>query len=233
MENFGASNLLPVLIVVLAGTCISGCGDAGRVYLRKVIHSTSASIADIPTQTDTTGDYDSDDYANGTHYDDADNDDNVMSKDGDNDTDNRTGTYYDRDDNSARGYGHMADARDGQSIRALVKRYYDAAARQDGAAACSIIVANVARAVPMDLGRPPGPPYLHGSTCPEVMSKILKQNRGQLTRYAAALKIIDVRVNGDHALAILGFNGLPGRQLRFARENHTWRLEVLLDRELP
>jgi hypothetical protein len=219
--------VLSLSTVVLLCMSLSACGS------RRVTGSTftSTAIEAAPIQNTVTGDYDSDDYNNVAHSGDGDNDDS-KPQDRDNDSDNTTGSYYDRDD-TARRFGHAARASDKQAITALVRRYYAAAVAEDGAAGCSMIIAAVAKSVPEDLGRPPGPPYLRGTTCPAVVSKLFKQNRRQLAAYATALEVTSVRVEHDNGVAILGFKALPGRQVRLAREGGVWRFEALLDSELP
>jgi hypothetical protein len=192
----------------------------------------TSSVASVSSLGSLTGDYDNDDYTV-AHYGDGDNDDDHRPKDRDDDVDNKSGSYFDSDDNSVRRYGHGASVADEKAITALVKRYFAAAVAQDGAAGCSMIISTLAGSVAESFGRPPGPPYLRGDTCAAVMSKVFKLNRKQLSAYAASLKVAGVRVNGDHGVAVLSFRALPARQIRVEREGALWKLEVLVDSELP
>jgi hypothetical protein len=217
-----------VALAVSALFCLGAvaCGSAGKVH-RSTSHTvTVSSLGSL------TGDYDNDDYTV-AHTGDGDSDDNHRPKDRDNDTDNKSGSYYDADDNVVRRYGHAADAVDEQAITALVKRYFAAAVAHDGAAGCSMILSTIARSIPEDIGRPPGEPYLRGDTCAAVLSKVFTLNSKQLGAYAAALEITGVRVDRDQGMAVLGFKTLPGREIPLAREAGTWKIAGLLDRELP
>jgi hypothetical protein len=206
---------------------VLACADA-----RKDTRPISTTASSIPLQKTITGDYDYDDYTNAPPSNDGDNDDDHTPKDRDNDSDNPTDHYYDKDDNQIRFFGHSAGTSDRHAIITLVKRYYATAVIEDGSTACKMIIVSLARSLPEDLGRPPGPPYLRGKTCATIMSKLFKQSHRQLTAYANALKVTSVRVDGDHGVAILSFKTLPTRQIRLAREGGAWKLEGLLDGEL-
>lgn len=194
--------------------------------------ATSTELA--PASSSITGDYDGDDdHANKLNYNDADNDDSTKRKDRDNDSDNAGNSYYDSDDATVRGYGRAANGRDRRTIAALVSRYFAAAAREDGATACSMIVKVYANSVPEDLGRPPGPPYSRGGTCAAVLSKLFYHYHRQLAAHAAQLEVTSVRTGQGRAVAVLGFKTLPGRALWVAREGSVWKVDALLDLELP
>jgi hypothetical protein len=182
------------------------------------------------------GDYDPDDYSGS--YGDGDSDDDGKPKDQDGDTDRIGGnrqdsSYYDGDDGSVRHFGQSAATSDRLAITELVERYYTVAAAQDGATACSMILPSLASSVPKDFGRPPSPSYLRGNTCETVMSKIFKQNIRQVSLYAKSLKVSSVRVDNDRGLAVLTFSKLPARQIHVVRQRSGWKLETLLDTELP
>ena len=51
--------------------------------------------------------------------------------------------------------------------------------------------------------------------------------------HAAELQVTGVRVDHASGVAVLGFKTLPGRQLRVAREGKVWKVDGLLDLELP
>jgi hypothetical protein len=186
-----------------------------------------------PAQGEISGDYDSDDdHPNGASND-ADNDDIRTTKDRDNDMDNGSHSYYDQDDNSTRVFGRAARGAEASAIAALVRRYFAAAAREDGASACSLIVPTLARSVPEDLGRSSGPLFSRGQTCVVVMSKIFKHYHRQLAAHLASLRVDAVRVEGSGGWAVLAFRALPGRRVRVARVGRAWMMDALLDEELP
>jgi hypothetical protein len=192
----------------------------------------------IPTATHTTpahtgyvADYDPDDYSGGLS--DADHDDIKGPKDHDNDTDNKTGSYYDPDDGTFRNFGKAAGAADKSSITALVRRYFIVAAARKGSTACSMLYSPLARAIPEEYGRPPGPVYLRGKTCAKVATKLFTRDHEQLQAYVGNLEVTGVRLDHDHGFAVLRFARLPGRQIQVQREHKAWKIDELLDRELP
>jgi hypothetical protein len=218
----------------IAALCIgtAGCGDAGQGPRSTNNAAASRAAQSFEPSLSVTGDYDRDDsYADG-RYSDGDNDD-AKATDRDNDSDNRTHSYYDDDDSGVRRFGHPAGTGDRRAVEGLVKRYFTAASAEDGAAACSMIVSIFAKSVPEDLGRPPGPVYARGSTCATVMSKIFAHYHRQLAIHAATLRFGGVRVSGGKGVAVLAFKGLPGRQIHVAQEKHVWKMDALLDLELP
>jgi hypothetical protein len=230
--------LAGLAFVVLCCGFATSCGGAAS----GPTHSTSIAA---PTTTSTTdsassgfaprkfGDYDNDDYYNDANHGEGDNDDHKPT-DRDNDSDNPTHSYYDKDDDPIRFYGHAADAVDTRVITALVKRYYAAAAARDGATACTLIITPIVDSIPETLGGPAGPPYLQGSkTCPQILTKIFAQNYEQLSTYDALMQIDGVRESGHQALVIMRFKGLPAREIGVVDEHGTWKLQELLDEELP
>lgn len=178
------------------------------------------------------GDYDKDDIE-GSRYSDADNDDSTQRKDADNDFDSAGSGYYDGDDRPILRFGRAAGGGESRAVGALVRRYYAAAVAGDGAAGCSTLAPTVARSAVEGLGRPPGPPYYRGGTCAAVLSRLFAVNRPQLVAHAHALSAVSARVAGDSGIAVLRFGGLPGRSLRLARVRGVWRLDTLVDEELP
>jgi hypothetical protein len=227
------TGLLGLAILAMS---FSACGnDAASVGHTSSVADASSAPANsspLPAQRYIDGDYDNDDYdaaASG----DADNDDSNRPKDRDNDADGGP-AYYDRDDDSVRDFGKAAGRDDFRSIVSLIERYYVVAGAKDGAAACSMIDASLANSVPEDLGQEPGPSYLRGSTCAAVMTKVFELNRRQIASYeASGLKVTGVRIRGDRGLVVLGFRTLPGRQIAVSRENGSWKVDALLDSELP
>lgn len=185
----------------------------------------------MPSRQHIFGDDDSDDDKV-ARYGDADNDDNNKPTDKDSDFDNGSNSYYDSDDNVL-AFGRSPGASTRQMIARLVVGYHAAAAREDGARACLLLYSTLAKAVPEDQGGPVGPPYLRGGDCAAVMSKLFKHDHLQLAAYAARLKVAAVRVRGDRGFAVLSFKGLPGRQIAVEREHGVWKIDTLLNGELP
>jgi hypothetical protein len=131
-------------------------------------------------------------------------------------------------------YGHAASVSDQRAVTKLLKRYYAAAAAENGAAACMMIYSTLAESVAEDYGHtPPGPEYSHGRTCPEVMTRMFAHFHPQLALELPKLQVAHVRLVEHHGLVVLSFGTLPERQIGVAREGHTWKVETLLDSEIP
>jgi hypothetical protein len=130
-------------------------------------------------------------------------------------------------------WGRAASPPDARAIVALIDRYYAVAAHGDGATACSLIYAPLARSLPEDLGRG-GPRYLRGGrTCAAVVAKLFSQNHFQLIPYDAGLRVDAVRVMGVFGLATLSFHRLPDRVVEVIRDRSVWRMYAPLDGEMP
>lgn len=148
-----------------------------------------------------------------------------------------TGTVFDEDDSSVRFYGHEASAPQWQAITALVKSYYAAAAKDDGAKACRMIHSLIAEAIPEDYAEQPS---LRGKTCAVVMSKLFKQLHRQhapesaTPRESATLEVIGVRVEGGVALVLLRFAKMPEpHHTAVHLEGHTWKMWELFGNHMP
>jgi hypothetical protein len=141
--------------------------------------------------------------------------------DRDNDGDNND------DDEHVLDFGHAANAADSQTITALVRHYFAAAAAEDGATACSLLAPFIAESVVENYGRAPA---LRGKTCAAVMAKLFKHHHQELANKDATLKVIRVGVEGDKSLVALEFPTIPEvRQVTARRNGNAWKLLTLLD----
>jgi len=235
MKIFSIRILLVLQIIAALCLFVTACGGSSASQSNSVAGSRgfTATSSNIGPSQSISGDYDSDDDYNDKLHGDADNDDSTKPKDRDNDSDNTSNSYYDKDDNVVLHYGHATNAQDRRTITALVKRYFAAAARQDGASACSMIASSLANSVAETLGGKAGPAYSRGNTCAAVMSKLFYHYHRQLAAHESQLEVTAVRLDGPKGIAVLGFKTLPGRQLHVARENAVWKIDALLDLELP
>ncbi|HEX5309680.1 MAG TPA: hypothetical protein VFW38_11435 [Solirubrobacteraceae bacterium] len=155
---------------------------------------------------------------------------NDYDEDFDNDFKQQPRTYYDSDDGGVRGYGVAPASSVRKTLAAIVQRYFTAARSGDGRAACSLLTANFARAVPEDYGRPPGPADLRGSTCAAVMKRLFKLLHEEL---AGGIVVADVRVAGSAALVLVGSSNQPAGEVRFLRKGSRWGIVGLLATPLP
>lgn len=160
---------------------------------------------------DPSNDYDRDDWEKGLPDDDNDIKEDTQHPEND--------KYQDKDDNPA-AYGPLADTIDRRAVAALAKRYYAAAVAEDGAKACAMINPTLANSVVEDYGRPPGPAYLRGNTCAQVMTRLFSHSHAELT---TDFVVTEVRVNGNHAYAFLGSKKMPASTFQAIRRRGTWK----------
>jgi hypothetical protein len=130
--------------------------------------------------------------------------------------------------------GHSASEPDRRSITTLVRRYYAAALAGDGARGCSLLYSPLAESVPSTYGSgPAGLPYAHGSTCETVLTNLFGHFHAQLAAEVPKLAVRRVLLYERHGAAVLGFGALPERQILVIREVDVWRVDALIDQELP
>ncbi len=232
--------LLGLLLAACVGAsaCGRGSGDASIGKPSNTQSQTSGSASGRSrAQTSSPGpisnDYDNDDTHPPSPLNDADDDDKAAT-DGDGDADNSSNSYFDRDD-SALKFGHAASGPQAAAISALVRRYTAAAAHEDGAAACAMLASSLAGTVVETLGGSAGPSFSRGSTCAAVLTKTFTFYHRQLGAHAAALRALDVRIRANEGVAVLSYGkpALPGRFIRVERTRGAWRVDQLLDEELP
>lgn len=203
-----------VLPPVLLSLGITACGDTTKITTvapREDGSPTQTSYVAPTTRAKTTGVVSSKAPAN------------AARADRDNDSDNNNDDY---------GYGHAASTTDRQAIASVVKTYYTAAAAGDGAKGCSLMYSLFAEEIPEVYGEPPGPPWLRGTTCPAVMSKVFKRRRRQMIIDHTTLRVTAVRVKRLRALVMLSFDNMPQRDILVHREHHAWKVDNLLDTDL-
>ena len=210
----GAKLSLGLLAVVLPSVAANGCGEVGK-------SAGSSPQASAPsTATVTTA------PATGLSPAEASTNTGQIS--------NKSAVDTDHDDHITEGYGHEASASDRRAVAAAVKAYYAVALAGEGARACSMMVSTLAKSVPEDYGRPPGPSALRGKTCEMVMTKLFGQQHGLLAREVPTMKVRKVRVNGNSILAFLAFKTtLEPREIGLDRKGGVWKVGALLDNSLP
>lgn len=226
MEDLNMKALV-LLVIVLSSLAVAGCGGAGEGAGSTVNASVAATgrSSAIPNIRSLKGDGDAD---NPNDID----EDEVADHDPDDDSPTRESTsYHDHDDANILSYGGTPSAADERIVTALAKRYYAAAAADDGAMACSLILSGMAKTLPEDYGGRTGPAYLRGGkTCRAIMSLLFKHFHGSLT---SVIKVTGVRVKGDRAYALLSSTTRPASYLTLRREAGAWKVEELLAVTLP
>lgn len=138
------------------------------------------------------------------------------------------------DDISVVRFGHEGSTQDKLAILAALRAYYAAAARDDGAAACRLIVSGLAEAVPKEFRKGSDAPATSPEACAFGMSKFFARNTKRLKTDAAGLGVVGVRIDGDKAYALLKFQGNPEpRVFAVEREQGAWKMEEFVDGEYP
>jgi hypothetical protein len=226
--------LLATLVVVMLGVGVTACGSTDRSTGSRyhiptkaaesippaTVASSAASI--LPYLND--GDHDRIGDADGDNSHDDDNDAYLDHQRDDN------GLYHDSDDSLILAYGHAASATEERVIAGIVKRYYAAAAARNGEAACAQFPPIFVKAVPVDYGKF-GSSYLHaGKGCAGVLDLLFRHYRKQLI---GGVRITGVRVEGDHATALLGSKTMPASYISLVREAGVWKIVNVLGSPLP
>lgn len=125
-------------------------------------------------------------------------------------------------------YGRAPSAPEADAIVTLVKRYYAAAAAENGALACSLTYYIEVETLPEQYGGPPGPRWLHGaSTCPALLTRVFEHFHSELTGSVDALA---VRVKDGRGKELVDFPGLrlPEGVVKVRREGDAWKVDGLL-----
>lgn len=193
-------SLMLVLVGGLAGLAIAGCGSTDTAGTRT--HSTSYSAArstSTEAPAETLRSPKSPEEINAA----------------------KTRRYLD--------FGTIADEADAKAVAAITTRYYHAVAASDGAAACGLIHAGMAQAIPEDVGPLAG----KRRTCAAVMSLLFRTRRGMPTADVDAIRVRQVRVKGNTAIALLRSPKMHSGELVLEREGSTWKVLDLLGSVLP
>jgi hypothetical protein len=151
----------------------------------------------------------------------------ARGQDADGDNETLDAGRYDIDHDAQPSYGGAADARDRQSITALIERFYARAAAGDGRGACALLYGLVAETVVEEHDHGKGPRSLRGHTCAQVAGKLFAQNHRERVDDLAALRVTVVQVRGNHGWAVLDL-GSKGEDLALVRRaGGGWRMDEL------
>jgi hypothetical protein len=234
-------SLLALSMAVLLGLSLLACGGTGKGTGSAPGVSANAATSGVSAapsgpQAAATQRYLNDGDAEKKNDHDNDNS-NPNHEDGDLDSseeyedtfDNRD--YHDSDDGIVLNYGHAANAADTRAIAIEAKRYYAAAAADNGKKACSMMTASDAGSVAEDYGSGAGPAYLRGGkTCEAVMSRLFEHSHAKLT---GAIDVTGVRVKEGSAYALIGSTKLPASLIILKHEGGAWKINSLLGGALP
>lgn len=122
---------------------------------------------------------------------------------------------------------HKAASTEARAVAALVHRYYAAAAAADGASACPLLVATLAR-LAASHSKSFGPSYLRGRGCAHILSQLFRHMHADLVSDASTMRVVEVRVEGPHGFAVLHTRRRLLSKLLVQREAESWRVASLL-----
>lgn len=150
---------------------------------------------------------------------------------GDHDDDDFKHSELDSDDHQLRDYGNAARAGDRRAISAVVMHYLGAAGAGNTALACSLLARRpAAPGLSVEVPEAYRPP---AKNCSEEASRIFSENHAELAAELPTAQVTAVRVGDNNGLALLGFTVIPERWIAVAHEGYEWKVDALLDSEVP
>jgi hypothetical protein len=156
-----------------------------------------------------------------------------LKNDGDKDADDSSGNKGGVNDDKAllATYGGPAHPSDRRAITTVVKSYYASAVREDGATACRLLSSNLVSGLVESQSELSQDEL---ATCPAALRLLFKRQHGQLIAdEIPAMSVTAVNVKANVGLVTLGFRALPEAEILVSRERHAWKIDALLDSEMP
>jgi hypothetical protein len=138
--------------------------------------------------------------------------------------------YYDADDGWVLAFGSPPTRNDERALAAIVERYYGAAARADGSAACALMTKLLVLVVLEDYGQAPGPRYARGKTCPGVTRALFRHEHAAL--FAERIRVVAARTRDGEAYVLVGSHTAPATYMTLKREDGGWQIAALLGSSL-
>jgi len=207
--------LLGLLAAGAVSICASGCGGAHGV---RSASKASAHSQKRAQQFLGDGDFDHEDE-DGDNNSDTDRDPYKDYYTRADESWNR-GRYHDHDEAEWTALGRAPSGRDARAISTLVTRYYVAAARDNGQAACTMLLPRVAKSL-LNYYRWGWPPYLSGSkTCRTAMNRYFRHAK------LHPVKVTDIRVKGDLGVVLWGSHIMPAGFITLVRQHGIWSIDT-------
>lgn len=211
--------LLVLLAAALLGTSAVACGGAAKVA--RSTRPTGAAVGP-PSGVTARG---SARVARASGF---------LRKDGDDDNDDerpRAEGGVNDDQSLLASYDHRASPADARAVSTLVRRYYAVSVAGNGADACALLAADLARGLATEQGRAAQGP---GGSCAAAISPLLAQQHQHLAAEGpSTMTLIALYAKGDLGLAVLGFRSAPESTIGVAREGRAWRIDALFDSLVP
>jgi hypothetical protein len=204
----GGSALLLGAALALAAVCLGACGSGSggaRSRTGSARHAVAMAHGAALPQPELTHDYDYD-----------------------------SDTYPHERDVDLRPYPHLAGPRETRVIAAVVRGYYAAAARNDGAAACALMTVGRAESMPEDHGPSAGSPAEYSETCAQASEYVFRRAHAQIAAENARLRVVEVRTYYRLAAVRMLF-GRSGSSwyLTLMHERGVWRVVQVLANQIP
>jgi hypothetical protein len=152
-------------------------------------------------------------------------------RDGDKDIDSLGMGRYDTDNDADPTFGPAATPAEHEAMATLLRRYYDAAAADNGALACTLLDPLVAEAAVEEHRPGKGPPALRGRGCAQVLTKLFAQRHRELAEEAAALRVGWAQTKGQRATVLADFGPTRERLVLVHRSQGVWQMDALLENE--
>lgn len=155
------------------------------------------------------------------------------------DDDDDKGRSHDPDDGRLWTLGRPATKSERGAIQSLAQRFFDDARTGETARACELIVPQFARSTKLAAAVPPaylpapGSLVFHHQDCMQVEAQLFQLDHERLVAESPTVKAISIRVAGDRALVLLGFRTTSERELNVQHSGGTWKIDGLLDGEVP
>jgi len=148
--------------------------------------------------------------------------------DGDGDNDSLGMGQLDHDGDATPTYGPIATTPERQAIVALLQRFYSAGAAGDAAKVCSLFYPLAVEGLVEEHDRGKGPASLRGSSCTQIVAKLLRRDRRKLTAKRKALTVPIIEVHAKRAWAVVYFGLADEEVVMLHRDRHTWSITSLL-----
>jgi hypothetical protein len=203
--------LLALMAIGLLGICATACGSSSK-GVSSISQASSTGAQTTTTVAAPPGGY--------------------LKSDGDKDKDEGSHDVEDaaNDDSSVLStYGKKAGGAVKQAVALAVRNYYAAATAGNGAKACSLLAAGLAANLAEGQGQSARP-----KTCTATVLPLFAQEHQRLLADDAATMVVPaVYVKGNVGLALLGFRAVPEGQILLLREGHAWKIDAVVDSEVP
>jgi hypothetical protein len=227
------------VLLVGASVAVGGLGCGGAAHPRRLPGASLATdkvpevgtitTSLIPPEQGVRGDGDAD---NPTDIDGSGDSDSARVGGPDKDNDAPVPESYrfpDADDRATFAFGRPVGTAAG-GIADLVRRYYAAAAAEDGAGACRLLVPSLARTLPAAQRGTDASARRPGETCATALAGLFARYHEEL---AAPIKIAHMGERGSVTQVILSSRTLRAGSIFLVRERGSWRIEEPLSRPLP